>query len=289
VGDVSDCYTPALRKNPKLNGKLILEWEINAVGDAKDIKIIQGLDKKMDQCIVGKVEEWAFVPPPDGKVAKVRYPFVFAPPSVGEKPKSAKCTQIESEYAGLCVRDANSGECTLDERKIGDMLNVIRSSPRFEMFYLADLDRILKNPKPSQVEVEALVAKLHEDCWTEIHLRMWNSIFYSFKNGSGLARKAEAKEVLGGQLSVEVPSPTLLALSQDLLIVQKAVDNGTIKLTAAAKKDFDFLRAQAKKLTSADISTEPEKVVRLVRQELKAVKPLRAQLKYWTRKYWKDL
>src|SRR5262245_18730210 len=65
VGDVSDGYTMALKKSPRLSGKLILEWEINPIGDAKNIKVVQPLDPKvLDPCIMKKVETWAFTAPP---------------------------------------------------------------------------------------------------------------------------------------------------------------------------------------------------------------------------------
>ncbi len=318
VGDVSDCYTAALKKNPKLTGKLVLEWAINPIGDAKDIKIIQSVEKKLDQCIIGKLSVWAFEPPPDGKVARVRYPFVFAPadPVADVKGKTfetvatpkldnfKKCPQIEAEYAQLCVRDADTGECILDPKQMTEMLQLMRASPQFDLSYLADLDKMLKNPKPTAKEIENIFAKLGEDCWTEIHSRMWTSIFHTFKNAPTHSRRAEAKEVLGNRTTSQmVHSPTLTALSQDLSILNRAVESQFIKPRPAAKKDLDYMSARVKSLRKAlnaewgvkdgdsapPTATDPAKVIPLIRKELKAVKPLRAQLKEWSRKYWKKL
>jgi hypothetical protein len=321
VGDVSDCYTAALKRNPKLNGKMILEWEVNPIGHPRNIKIIQHLDKKLDQCMVDKVSDWTFEPPPEGKVAKIRYPFVFAPADPLKEVKGKtfeivatpkpdnfkKCPQIEAEYAALCVRDADTGECTIDQKPMGELLQLMRSSPQLEMSYLADLDKMLKNPKASPKEIEAILAKLNADCWTEIHSRMWNSIFYTFKNMPTHSRRAEAKEVLGNRTTSQmVHSPTVLALSQDLAILERAVESGFIKLTGPAKKDLVFLSSKTKALRKAvnkdwgikeggdgklswSPTENPGKTVVLIRKELKAVKPLRAQLKEWSRKYWKKL
>lgn len=318
VGDVSDCYTASLKKNPKLTGKLVLEWDINPIGDAKDIKVVQSVEKKLDQCIVSKVGAWAFAPPPDGKIAKVRYPFVFAPsdPVADVKGKTyetvatpkpdnfKKCPQIESEYAQLCVRDADSGECVLEPKQMSEMLQLMRASPQLDLSYLADLDKMLKNPKPSAAEISAIFAKLNEDCWTEIHSRMWTSIFHTFRTVPTHSRRAEAKEVLGNRTTSQmVHSPTLLALSQDLSILNRAVENQFIKPGPMAKKDLDYMTSRAKNLrktlnaewgvkdgdTAPLTATDPAKVVPLIRKELKSVKPLRAQLKDWSRKFWKKL
>ena len=323
VGDVSDCYTAALKKNPKLNGKLILEWEINPIGDAKDVKVIQSVEPKLDQCISKRLMNWAFSPPPENKIARVRYPFVFAPvvdPVDSVKTKtmetvavappslSKMCPQIESEYAALCVRDENSGECVLDEKQMGEMLQIMRSSPKFQLSYLAEVDKMLKNPKPTQAEAEAIIAKLAEDCWTAIHVRMWNSIFHTFKNIPTHSRVAEAKEVLGERTTgLDVHSPTLLALSQDQVILERAIESGFIKPKPAAKKNMTLIRFRTKSLVklinndwhggkppTADqlmpvppVATDPVKVITLIRKELKAVKPIRAQLKEWSKKNWK--
>ena len=305
VGDVSDCYTAALKKNPKLSGKLILEWEINPIGDAKNVKVIQSVEPKLDQCIAKKLVNWAFTPPPDNKIAKVRYPFVFAPvvdpiaklktktmETVATPPPATfkRCSQIEAEYAALCVREEESGECILDEKQMGELLNLLRSSPKLPMAYLADIDKMLKNPKPSTQEGQTIIGKLAEDCWTTIHMGIWKSILHTFKNVPTHSRQAEAKEVLGERTTgLEVHSPTLLALNQDLAILDKAVESGFIKLSAGAKKDFNYIHVLAKKVPGATETSDTAKLVAMIRKELKAVKPVRTSLKEWSKKNWKKL
>lgn len=304
VGDVSDCYTAALKRNSKLAGKLILEWEINPIGDPKNIKVVQSLEPKLDQCISKKLEGWAFDPPPDDKIAKVRYPFVFAPvqdPLAGVKTKQfetvatppptnfKKCPQIENEYAGLCVRDENTGECLLDEKQTGEMLQLLRASPKFELQYLAEIDRMLKNPKPTPEEAKAIVATLREDCWTEIHTRMWSSMFHTFKNVPTHSRRAEAKEVLGTRTTgLQVHSPTRLALAQDIAILEKAMEAGFIVPGPVAKKEFNNIKNSLKKVKEETFSAaDSQNLVKVARKELKAVKPIRAQLKDWSKRHWK--
>ncbi len=319
--DVSDCYSAALKRNPKLNGKLVLDWSVGASGEAKDVKVIRGVESKLDQCIAGKVPTWSFAPPPDGKIAKIRYPFVLSPvedPVQAVKSKSfetvaapppsnfKKCPQIEAEYAELCVRDQDNGECVLNTRQMSDLLKLVRTSPNLQSSYLAELDRMLKNPKASRKEGEALVAQLGEDCWSEIHVRVWKSVFNTLKQVPNHPAKSEAWDLLGERaFGLEVPTPTLLGLTRDLAILQAAADNGFLKLSGAAKKDFVFIQSKARSLrkslnkdwgvnadgdAAVDVSAaDPAKVVALARKELKAVKPLRAKLKEWGRKYWKKL
>jgi len=304
VGDVSDCYTAALKRNPKLTGKLILEWDINPIGDPKNIKIVQALEPKLDQCIVKKLSGWAFPPPPDNKIAKVKYPFVFAPvqdplATVKTKqfetvvptatPNVKRCPQIESEYAQLCVRDENTNECMLDEKQTGEMLQLLRASPKFELPYLAEIDLMLKNPKPTPAEGKAILAQLNQDCWTEIHTRMWASMFHTFKSVPTHSRRAEAKEVLGTRTTgLQVHSPTRLALAQDLAILDKAMEMGFINPGPVAKKEYANIRNSLKSVKEETFSAaDSANLVKLVRKELKAVKPIRNQLKEWSKRHWK--
>lgn len=309
VGDVSDCYIAALKKNPNLAGKLVLEWEVNPIGDPKNVQVIQSLDAKMDKCIVKKLETWAFPLPPNNQVARIRYPFNFSPltpqdpigpmklqieePLPPVAPLGKKCSVVESEYAQLCVRDEKTGECVLDDRQMGQMLRLLQESQKLPLQYLADLDRMLKNPKPTEAEAKAIMAKLSEDCWSEIHTRIWNSIFHTFKSTAGHPRLTEAKEVMRQRVTeMDVPTPTLVGLQMDLMILDRAEANGFIKPSGAAKKELAGLKSAGKKLEKELVKsgeTDPVKIVVAVRKELKAVKAVRTQLKDWSKKNWKKL
>lgn len=75
--DVHSCYQSRLRMNPKLMGKLVLEWEIWNNGAAHEIEVKKSVDPKLDMCIVDKVKTWQFPLPPKGMVGRIEYPFVF--------------------------------------------------------------------------------------------------------------------------------------------------------------------------------------------------------------------
>ncbi len=311
VGDVSDCYIAALKKNPKLAGKLVLEWEVNPIGDPKNIQVIQGVDAKMDKCIVKKLETWAFPPPPNNQIARVRYPFTFSPatpkdpignmrlqvldPLPPPVPLGKKCAVVETEYAQLCVRDEKTGECVLDDSQMLQILRLLQDSQKLPLAHLADLDKMLKNPQPTEAEVKAIQAKVSEDCWTPIHVRIWNSITHTFKSTAGHPRLNEAKEVMRQRVTeMEVPTPTLEALQMDLAIIERAEVMGFIKPTGTAKKELALIKGLGRKLAK-DFSkeekspTDPLQIVVAVRKELKAVKPVRTQLKDWSKKHWKKL
>lgn len=306
VGDVSDCYVAALKKNPSLAGKLILEWEVNPIGDPKNIQVIQAVDPKMDKCIVGKLQRWAFPPPPGNQVPRIRYPFNFSPATpldpVGNmkvqfldplppvSPIGKKCPVIESEYAQLCVRDEKTKECVLDDSQMSQILRLIQDSPKLPPAFMEDLEKMTKNTKPTEAEAKAVEAKLAEDCWTSIHERIWKSVFHSFKVTAGHPRLDEAKEVLRQRLiDLEAPTPTYPALRTDLAVLEQAEAAGLLKFSKKAKKDLVFLRARAKKLgnNSSGDDKEPVKRVAAARKELSAVRSLRLQLKDWSKKYWK--
>lgn len=311
VGDVSDCYVTALKKNPKLAGKLVLQWEVNPIGDPKNIQVIQAVDPKMDKCIVGKLQSWAFPPPPGDQVPRIRYPFTFSPATpqdpVGNMkvqfidplppvaPVGKKCPVVESEYAQLCVRDEKTKECVLDDVQMTQMLRLLQDSAKLPVAYLADLDRMLKNPKPTDAETKTIQAKLTEDCWSSIHERMWKSILHTFSVTAGHPRLTEAKEVMRQRVTeMEIPTPTYAGLQSDLVILEEAEKSGFLKISGAAKKELTSVRAKAKKLSQefgggSAIENEPAKLIVAARKELKSVKPVRIELRNWSKKFWKKI
>ncbi len=309
VGDVVDCYQAASKKNPELAGKLVLEWEINPIGDALNPKVIQSVNRELDDCMIKKVSRWAFPPPPDGKVVRVRYPFVFAPPPKPEDVKAPSpehvkvCEGLERSYAELCVRD-ESGQCAFNETQLKQILGVLQTSPRLPSGYVADLNRWLKKKKMTEAEIKGVLAKLGDDCWSLIHLRIWDSIFHTMRTVGLGARTAETKRVLRERtVGLPMPNPTLLGISVDLAILNKAAEVGLIQPKGQAKKDLVFLKNRAKNLRmalykdwsggkkpEADEFAPPEpanlsKVPDLLRKELKMVKTMRGQLREWDRKF----
>lgn len=74
---VRDCYAGAYEGVRRKFGILKLKWEINDEGQSQNIKVIQPLDKPVDDCIVGVVEKMKFDPAPRATVVNVSYPFQF--------------------------------------------------------------------------------------------------------------------------------------------------------------------------------------------------------------------
>lgn len=82
VSEVRKCYENRLRTKPELSGKLVLQWDINRDGVVANPMASQALDAEVDNCVIDKLKTWKFPEPPNNRVAKVSYPFVFSPNAV---------------------------------------------------------------------------------------------------------------------------------------------------------------------------------------------------------------
>lgn len=78
---VRACYETALKGNPKLAGRIVLNWKITPEGkvNATAVKESSLGDDSVGTCIVAEVNKWAFDKPSAGGVVEVNYPFVFKP------------------------------------------------------------------------------------------------------------------------------------------------------------------------------------------------------------------
>ncbi|MGE4130815.1 MAG: AgmX/PglI C-terminal domain-containing protein [Bdellovibrionales bacterium] len=323
--EVSDCYVPAVRKNPKLKGKLVLEWLVGDGGDVKKVKTISGVEPTLDQCIKEKSVLWQFPPPPQGQLTKVRYPFIFEPkkepkkqaalplkaaaaagPGIPEKKSEAKteapkpsavpsgklCPQIEKEYAELCVREENSGECQLSEDQLKGILRLLQDSAQLPGPYMTELEPLLKPVKPTAAEAGALAAHLNMDCWTEIHSRIWKSIIYTFSKTPEHPMKADAKLVARQRLvDLDVPNPTSMALLSDTETLDQLIKAKVLDVGGQARKDFKFILSRAKSLSKSGKTSwqkaDPSAITKVARKEVKDVTALRAKMKAWAKRFWK--
>ncbi|WP_413558443.1 AgmX/PglI C-terminal domain-containing protein [Bdellovibrio sp. HCB209] len=81
--EVKSCYERALNtkaKGTRLEGKVILGWEIVAQGQARNVKVKSSTlgDKQVENCIRDRLASWTFPEPPAGLVAVIEaYPFVL--------------------------------------------------------------------------------------------------------------------------------------------------------------------------------------------------------------------
>ena len=73
------CYQRQLSVQPKLSGKIVVEFVIAATGRVLSASIEESSmgNKAVESCIVRRVRTWRFPTPKGGGVVKVRYPFVF--------------------------------------------------------------------------------------------------------------------------------------------------------------------------------------------------------------------
>jgi pSer/pThr/pTyr-binding forkhead associated (FHA) protein len=81
--ELQSCYERALNtleKGRKLEGKVILAWEIIEKGQARNVKIKSSTlnNRGVEECIRSRLASWIFPEPPTGLVAEVQaYPFVL--------------------------------------------------------------------------------------------------------------------------------------------------------------------------------------------------------------------
>ncbi len=81
--EVKSCYERALNtmeKGRKLEGKIVLGWEIIEKGQARNVKVKSSSlgNAQVENCIRDRLASWTFPEPPPGLVAEVQaYPFVL--------------------------------------------------------------------------------------------------------------------------------------------------------------------------------------------------------------------
>ncbi|HEY3452728.1 MAG TPA: AgmX/PglI C-terminal domain-containing protein [Myxococcales bacterium] len=77
--EVRACYEKALPKNPKLSGKLTLEWTLAPSGAVASARIRETTvaDPKVGACVLASVKTWKF--PASSEETTVAFPFVFRP------------------------------------------------------------------------------------------------------------------------------------------------------------------------------------------------------------------
>lgn len=81
INEVRDCYNKGLAKDPKLAGKVTIDFTIGATGKVPGAKVGSTTlgDEAVGKCIAKALKGWKFPRPSDGGVVKVSYPFVLAP------------------------------------------------------------------------------------------------------------------------------------------------------------------------------------------------------------------
>ena len=78
MGGIKFCYEMGLKRNPKLAGKVVVEFVIGTSGRVSTARVTFSSlgDRGVESCIVRSVLRLRFPPPKNGSV-KVSYPFIF--------------------------------------------------------------------------------------------------------------------------------------------------------------------------------------------------------------------
>ncbi len=78
ISAVKNCYERELRRNPKLEGNITVQFTISQMGRVSDVNTIQNTmnSDSVASCIVDRIRGWRF-PSPEGGSVTVSYPFIF--------------------------------------------------------------------------------------------------------------------------------------------------------------------------------------------------------------------
>ncbi|OFZ30375.1 MAG: hypothetical protein A2622_08160 [Bdellovibrionales bacterium RIFCSPHIGHO2_01_FULL_40_29] len=75
------CYDREYKKDSKLEGKVVIVWDIHERGIARNARLVKGkstLDNpSVEECVRARLVALRFPEPPAGTVAEVTYPFLF--------------------------------------------------------------------------------------------------------------------------------------------------------------------------------------------------------------------
>ncbi len=80
AAEVQRCYDQRLAEDPKLAGKVVLRWIVNARGGAENVTVWEGTtleDPALHQCMKARVATWRFPAPANGGTGVVTYPWVL--------------------------------------------------------------------------------------------------------------------------------------------------------------------------------------------------------------------
>ncbi|MFZ3228700.1 MAG: AgmX/PglI C-terminal domain-containing protein [Pseudobdellovibrio sp.] len=75
------CYDREYKKDSKLEGKVVIVWEIHEKGIAKNARVVKDKssisNSSVEECVRSRLLALRFPEPPAGSVAEVTYPFMF--------------------------------------------------------------------------------------------------------------------------------------------------------------------------------------------------------------------
>jgi hypothetical protein len=75
------CYEEQLAVSPKLAGKVLIKWTIDADGNASNATVVSDgtslADAKVHQCMMDRIVSWQFPKPKGGGIAVITYPWIL--------------------------------------------------------------------------------------------------------------------------------------------------------------------------------------------------------------------
>ncbi len=79
LSEIRYCYESAMIRNPDVEGKLLVDFTIGSQGVVKASSVKQSTlgDPSLDDCILRRLNRWAFPKPKGGVDVSVTYPFIF--------------------------------------------------------------------------------------------------------------------------------------------------------------------------------------------------------------------
>lgn len=79
--EVKECYSNSLKEKPELQGKVVVNFDVDDTGSVKNAKTDEVKstlkDEKFNSCLTEKMQAWKFPAPPKGQIANISYPFIF--------------------------------------------------------------------------------------------------------------------------------------------------------------------------------------------------------------------
>ncbi len=77
-GALKGCYESELKKDDSLQGKIKVQFTIEASGRVNQVKVVENtLNATVGQCVTAQIQRWRF-PSPEGGDVTIVYPFVFS-------------------------------------------------------------------------------------------------------------------------------------------------------------------------------------------------------------------
>jgi hypothetical protein len=82
--EIKLCYDAARERNPKIKGKLTMNWEVDDQGRASKVEADPSRsslsDERVITCISDAIKTWNFPKAPQGTTAEIHYPINFSSP-----------------------------------------------------------------------------------------------------------------------------------------------------------------------------------------------------------------